>query len=222
VKIDGNTHVLRCRPQGVPVRVRQHGLVELFRQANGKGRSGLKISVESRIGAAECEPVEILAMLLSGEFDIVHFSGHGYFDAELPESTGWIFGRETVVTARDIFRARRVPRLVFANACFSGVLRSGAAFAPEEASHALATIAHAFFERGVPNYIGTGWPVDDAQAVTMADRFYTSLLDRQPIGQALWAGRRAIFDEAIESTWGAYQHYGDPADRMLPSIEQRS
>ena len=31
-----------------------------------------------------------------------------------------------MLTARDIFRARKVPRLVFDNACFSGVLRGKA------------------------------------------------------------------------------------------------
>jgi len=196
-------------------------VVELFRAAGGKKfEDGLKLKVDvhSRIGAAECEPVEILAMLLSGDFDIVHFAGHGDFDAEHPDSTGWIFGRDTVLTAREIFRARRVPRLVFANACFSGVVRPGVAFAPEEASQALATIAHAFFERGVPNYIGSGWPVDDAQALKMADRFYQALLSRQTVGRALHEGRLAVFSEGIEPTWGAYQHYGDPDETLLPPL----
>jgi hypothetical protein len=60
---------------------------------------------------------------------------------------------------------------------FSGVARGGAV-GPGELSPALATIAQAFFERGVR----TTWermPVDDAQALTMADRFYTNLLQRQ-------------------------------------------
>ena len=62
-----------------------------------------------------------------------------------------------------------------------------------------------------------GWPVDDAQALTMADCFYTNLLQRQTIGDALAAGRKSIFDEEVESTWGAYQHYGDPNDTVLRS-----
>ena len=153
--------------------------------------------------------------LLTGDFDLVHYSGHGDYNADDPDSTGWIFGFGKVLTARDIFRARKVPRLVFANACFSGVVREGGAFGPDELSPALATVAHAFFERGVPNYVGTGWPVDDAQALTMADRFYSELIQRKTLGDALCAGRKAVFDEQIESTWGAYQHYGDPNDTIL-------
>ena len=152
---------------------------------------------------------------MSGDFDIVHYAGHGDYNAAEPDSTGWVFGMNTVLTARDIFRARKVPRLVFANACFSGVVRDGPAFSRDEMAPALATIAQAFFERGVPNYVGSGWPVDDAQALTMADRFYREMIQRKSIGDALYTARKALFDEAIESTWGAYQHYGDPNDTIL-------
>ena len=192
-------------------------VVEVLKRANGRPNTenSLSIDVHQRIGAAECDPVEILALLLSGDFDIVHYAGHGDYNADDPDSTGWVFGRDTMLTARDIFRARKVPRLVFANACFSGVVREGRAFAPDELSPALATIAHAFFERGVPNYVGSGWPVDDAQALTMAESFYRAIVERRTIGDALHAGRKAVFDEQIESTWGAYQHYGDPNDTLL-------
>ena len=105
--------------------------------------------------------------------------------------------------------------MVFANACFSGVLHAGQAFAADELSRGLATIAQAFFERGVPNYIGTGWPVDDAQALSIAGTFYQTLLQRASIGSALNVARRAVFDEGLESTWGAYQHYGNPQDHLL-------
>jgi CHAT domain-containing protein len=95
------------------------------------------------------------------------------------------------------------------------VLQAGRAFAADELSHGLATIAQAFFERGVPNYIGTGWPVDDSQALTVAKTFYQALLRPESIGSALSAARRAVFNERIESTWGAYQHYGDPQEHLL-------
>ena len=192
-------------------------VVELLKGAHGQkvGKSALDIDVHHRIGAAECDPVEILALLLSGDFDVVHYAGHGDYNPDSPDDSGWIFGSDKVLTARDIFRARRVPNLVFANACFSGVVREGSALTPDEMSPALATIAQAFFERGVPNYVGSGWPVDDAQALTMADRFYRELIQRKSIGEALFTGRKAIFDEQIESTWGAYQHYGDPNDTIL-------
>jgi len=192
-------------------------LVEVFKAMNGRvvGGSEIEVQVDHRIGPGECEPIEILAMLLSGDYDIVHFSGHGDYDSKNPKLSGWVFGEDRVLTAVDIFRARQVPRLVFANACFSGVLREGSGVDPDSQARGLASIAEAFLERGVPNYIGTGWPVDDQQAVKVAQLFYDSLLNRDGIGKALQGARQAVFQEGFGSSWGAYQLYGDPGDTIL-------
>ncbi|MFO1435027.1 MAG: CHAT domain-containing protein [Gammaproteobacteria bacterium] len=188
-------------------------VVECLRDAKQVGN--VRVEVESRIGPGECDPVEILAQLISVDFDIIHYCGHGDYDPRAPLTAGWVFGKKRLITASDIFRARRVPRLVFANACFSGVLHAGEALASPELSRATATIAQAFFERGVRNFIGAGWPVSDDGASTLAGAFYKGLLQRQSIGTALLNARRAVFDLEGDSTWGAYQHYGDPADRVL-------
>ena len=62
---------------------------------------------------------------------------------------------------------------------------------------------------------GSGWPVNDEQALSMAEVLYRVLLGRETIGKAMQDARRAIFDLQMESTWGAYQHYGDPNDTVL-------
>jgi CHAT domain-containing protein len=183
-------------------------------------RPDLRIDVESRIGPSECDMVEILAQVLVGGFDVVHFAGHGDYDPANPTRSGWIFGRDQVLTARDIFRARRVPRLIFANACFSGVIREAAAQAPDELSKGLASIAQAFFERGVPNFIGSGWPIGDQQAAGFAETFYEHALGTSPrLLDALTAARKRVFDEGIGATWGAYQHYGNPGDQLFKHQE---
>ena len=192
-------------------------VVDVLRRMN---RPGLRIDVESRIGPSECDMVEILAQVLIGGFDVVHFAGHGDYDPANPSRSGWIFGRDQVLTARDIFRARRVPRLIFANACFSGVIRDATAHAPDELSKGLASIAQAFFERGVPNFIGSGWPIGDQQAASFAETFYENALGTNPrLLDALTAARRRIFDEGIGATWGAYQHYGNPGDQLFKNKE---
>lgn len=179
-------------------------------------RSGVSIDVESRIGASECDMVEILAQVLTGGFDVVHYAGHGHYDPTNASASGWIFGDKQVLTARDIFRARRVPRLIFANACFSGVVREGASFAPDELNKGLASIAQAFFERGVPNFIGSGWPISDSQAANFAEAFYENALGTCPhLLEALTRARKRIFDEGTGPTWGAYQFYGEPGDRLF-------
>jgi hypothetical protein len=193
-----------------------------------KASGELDIEVVSRIGHEECRIVDILNFFFNKNFDVIHFSGHGVFDAEHPNQSGWVFGKNSVFSAREIFRTRRVPRLVFANACFSaatlGVGRPkgkakgkvGVAFqdkfTPEATNKKLAGMAEAFFERGVQNYIGTGWKVNDEAATRFATTFYARCLAGHLIGDALAAARREIFEYG--STWGAYQHYGQSNARL--------
>ncbi|HWP92510.1 MAG TPA: CHAT domain-containing protein [Thermodesulfobacteriota bacterium] len=208
---------------------------------------GLKIEVIDRIGPAECEPVEILALLHNEEFDVVHFAGHGIFDQEKPSRSGWVFGLDKgqpeklrTLSALEIFRLRRAPRLVFSNACFSAVVYRGKPLTAEEMNRNLAGLAEAFFERGVLNYIGAGWPVQDDLAIGFATEFYTQALIGRPakslgsnsnlfsgekpgsakgrpnpltLGQAVSEARRLILHNG--STWGAYQHYGQASDKLI-------
>jgi pimeloyl-ACP methyl ester carboxylesterase len=198
-------------------------VVEVLTEIQSAARSyqpPLELEIEERIGAEECDPIEILALLLSGEFDLVHYAGHGFFDDKQPDRGGWVFGREVVLSAREIFRARRVPRLVVANACFSGVVRPGQPFTPQEAQKALAGLAEAFFERGVQNFIGAGWPVGDEAAVEFARTFYREALraDPAPLREATRAARKAI--QGLGPTWGAYQHYGSGTTGLVPGARQ--
>jgi hypothetical protein len=190
-------------------------LDDIRRQTEKAGQK-LNLTVVRRIGPEECDPIEILALLLNGDFDVLHYAGHGVFDDAHPERGGWVFGRDRILSAREIFRARRVPRLIVANACFSAVVRPGQAFGAEETSHKLAGMAEAFFERGVRNFIGSGWPVDDNAAVTFARTFYTeALAGGQPkvLREAVRAAREAIQNQG--QTWGAYQQYGSGATELV-------
>ncbi|WP_414684833.1 CHAT domain-containing protein [Methylosinus sp.] len=90
--------------------------------------------------------------------------------------------------------------------------------------------AQAFFARGIPNYIGAGWPVDDYWGRVFAEQFYSRALGlstkagaaaREPdtIGKALLGARRTTFQMSGDAcaTWAAYQHYGRAQDRLLAS-----
>jgi hypothetical protein len=84
------------------------------------------------------------------------------------------------------------------------------------------SLADEFFRRGVQDYVGTAWPIDDAGAVLFATTFYDALLPDPgasleaptTIGEALLKARGALADpdrvRTCGSLWAAYQHYGDP------------
>lgn len=232
-----------------------------------------------------CRPIEILKLLVHERFDIVHFAGHGKFVPETGEM-GWMLDSDCTLTAKEIFRVRQVPRLVFANACRSGNVKSAndaspgardadevkAAQNPEQlleriyeeislygndlrqkALFAHMSMAEAFFARGIPNFLGTGWNVHDDQASKFSLAFYRELIGLTSdgtadggkcIGEALKIARNTIspkknldyeiYGDASEieeehdmaperldhahsfhNTWGAYQHYGLPTDRLF-------
>jgi hypothetical protein len=177
------------------------------------------------ISAKSCDPLELAMLLVNEQYDLVHYAGHGMCDP-VTAQTGWVFAADCVLSAKEIFRIRQVPRLVFANACFSAVATDYG----EQRKH-MAGLAQAFFGRGIPNYIGAGWEVDDDCAAECAKWFYARLLgltgptdsDRvapvqseATIGRALRAAReRTLALKPASSSWGAYQHYGHVSDRLL-------
>jgi hypothetical protein len=175
--------------------------------------------------ARSCDPLELAMLLVNEQYDVVHYAGHGMCDP-VTGQTGWVFAADCVLSAKEIFRIRQVPRLVFANACFSAVATGYS----EQRRH-MAGLAQAFFGRGIPNYIGAGWEVDDGCAVECARWFYACLLgltgpterdgvaaiqSEATIGRALRIAReKTLALDPASSSWGAYQHYGHVSDRLV-------
>ena len=196
-----------------------------------------------------CDPMEILKLLLVREFDIIHYSGHACFDSRT-DRKGWVFGEDCVLSASEIFRARRVPRLVFANACKSTVVSDApflggnrvdaasnsrppeAGCEAEEHNHLVGQVglAEAFFSRGVQNYIGAGWPVDDGIAKDFALAFYEKLLgidDQEPstIGAAMLQARESIYQQTFRAAAQPCEPRnlnGSPVSDSSPSENQEN
>lgn len=186
----------------------------------------LKADNQCVVSAEPCQPLELAMLVVNEQFDLIHYAGHGISDPKT-QQTGWIFAGDCILTAKEIFRVRQVPRLVFANACFSAATNDY----NEQRKH-MTGIAQAFFARGIPNFIGTGWKVDDGCARECARWFYArvlglsrpgsegDLIGQAPpatIGDALKKAREKAFALKPESSsWGAYQHYGRVNDKLLP------
>ena len=212
-------------------------LRDFFTDLREKLKGAIDFQFEARIGYEQCDIVEILSLIFDEEFDLIHFAGHGVFaekpstDTNAPNTnvSGWVFGRDEtsgelkILSAKEIFRLRRVPRLVFSNACFSSQIgsNSGSEVFKIDDNRQSAGLAEAFFLRGIENYIGAGWQVNDNYAIEFAKTFYAqTLVFRRTLGDALGEARKAISSDVIEttlidSTWGAYQHYGDSNETLV-------
>jgi pimeloyl-ACP methyl ester carboxylesterase len=186
-----------------------------------------KVEVDARIGAPNvpregplqdvtpADRLEVLSLLLGGDYDLVHYAGHGDFDPDEPDRVGWVFAGG-LLTPGEIGRIERVPAVIVSNACLSArtseVLESGRGVedARSEAG-LLPSLADEFFKLGVRNYVGTAWEVNDIGAGLFAETFYKSLLAGKPVGEAVRAARDEVWrTKRFGALWAAYQHYGDP------------
>lgn len=155
----------------------------------------------------------VRAALRSGEFDVVHYAGHAFFDPNNRARSGILCHGNQVLSGIDLANLELLPALMFFNACESGRVRSARDRKGGEATaKRLETnvgLAEALLRAGVGNYIGTYWPVSDAPAEQFAANFYREIVDGKPIGEALQRGRTEL--RGMPSVdWADYIHYGSP------------
>ncbi len=200
-------------------------LFERYNELNESDSKATRIQVKRLFGPIEATRTNVLRELMIRRYDVLHFAGHCVFEWDGDRSkSGWIFNAaaKELLTADELNRIDRIPKFVFSNACESGITPDRS----QERNDKLApSFAEAFFARGVANFVCTAWPVDDEAARTFALTLYAGLLglDRSeskitarnngPIPMHL-AIRQARLEIAAttngRTTWGAYQHYGNP------------
>jgi hypothetical protein len=150
----------------------------------------------------------LLKLFQSGDFDLVHYAGHAFFDAAAPESSGIVCAGGQVLSGRELSGLGNLPSLVFFNACEAGRIRRGPSFNLRKRVEVSVGLAEAFLRGGVANYVGTYWPVGDDSAKAFAASFYRDLLAGRSIGDALLAARHELHRlDSID--WADYIHYGD-------------
>jgi hypothetical protein len=228
-----DAHLPGAQEEGVAV-------ADLFESYNTvyKDRLGdTRVEVKRLFGPFEATRTNVLRELLVRPYDVLHFAGHCVYrwDGD-PTLSGWIFHAKNreILSANELNRIDRIPKFVFSNACESGITpdRSG-----ERSSPLAPSFAEAFFARGVANFVCTAWPVDDLAARVFALTLYSGLigiavddsgqvLDRAPNGAKVMSAAMRDARLAIartsngRTTWGAYQHYGNPYFQFFYTPEQ--
>jgi CHAT domain-containing protein len=180
---------------------------EALRALLGAGRTTLDVFEGRRATRGR-----ILDALARGSHDVLHFAGHGYFDAAEPGRSGLVCADEEVLCGRDLEGLGNLPALVFFNACEAARVRRPRAvrlFGPRRSS----SVAEAFLAGGVAAFIGTHWPVGDAAALAFSDCTYRRLLEGADLGAAVLSARRRVLElESLD--WADYVHYGNPSFRL--------
>jgi hypothetical protein len=159
----------------------------------------------------------LLELFSSGEYDVVHYAGHAYFDPLNPDSSGILCPGREVLSSADLAGIGNLPALMFFNACEAARVRKP--HKPQVAADPELSIlnriqhnvglAEAFLRGGVANYLGNNWPVGDAPAKRFAEVFYSDLLQGKTIGESLLEARKELQANRWVD-WVDYVLYGSP------------
>ncbi|MBU0490224.1 MAG: CHAT domain-containing protein [Chloroflexi bacterium] len=163
----------------------------------------------------------VLGALSSGEYDLIHYSGHAFFDQDDPKSSSLILSGNEALTAHEIQENLNGQPIVFLNACESA--RGGTIDADAETYLAYAGLtaqglASAFILGGALAFVGTLWVTYDDASGRLARHFYQRALRGQAIGEALRWARERIREEAPDDPiWASSALYGNPGLHLLDS-----
>lgn len=184
--------------------------------------------------------VEEFRMLLrSQRYDIVHFAGHGRYDAENPDRSCWMFADGPLYAfelRQTLANAEVKPWLIYGSAC-EGAREGTTSRNYHDGVYGMATAA---LSQGVAAYVGPLWKISDTDAKNIAAAFYEALLIRRTsLGEALALARRSVREgvpdldelmtrppvgigsgqDSIRSTgWAGMVLYGDPTPTILQRL----
>lgn len=174
------------------------------------GFAGVQVDA---LRGAEATWSAVRAAFRSGEYDLVHYAGHAFFDPYNRARSGIICHGEQVLSGIDLASLEKLPALMFFNACESARVRgSGGRRTDRQRGRRVeqnAGLAESLLRAGVGSYIGTYWPVSDEPAERFALTFYQALIQGESIGTALARARARLRDDG-HPDWADYIHYGSP------------
>jgi CHAT domain len=168
----------------------------------------------------------IRSALRDKAYQIVHFTGHAFFDEKQPRESGLVVhdGLLTTMSLTSWLKLHRAV-LCFVNGCETarGTDAAQGGMGAENLSdlhrrYNIYGLAKPFLESGA-YLLGTRWNLSDRGGALFASTFYRHLLDSgAPIGKAIREARRAVQEENPgDFAWASYVYYGDPRLRLSRS-----
>lgn len=143
---------------------------------------------------------------------ILHFIGHGDFDAEqkrgglcLEQADGkshWV----DAVRLATLLHDHQPLRLAFLNACQG---------AQGGRSDPFAGVAQKLVQQGIPAVLAMQFPVSDKAAIALAGAFYRTLAEGYPVDAALSEARKAIQLAGDDREWGTPVLFSRSPDQRI-------
>ncbi len=166
-----------------------------------------RIPVDVKLIATEQATYErVRAELKAQNYDVVHYAGHGSYEADSPEESSLYFWAEAdkqggIVPMRAtevrLLLGQSGVRLVYLSSCYGTASGGKVALLDDD----FLGLADAVAQAGVPSVVGYRWPVSDDGARRLALAFYKSLLDQGRPEVALWHARCELSIDRNDTTW---------------------
>lgn len=144
--------------------------------------------------------------LESENYDIVHYAGHGCYDAGKPANSYLLFWADNnkrnlrkmkAAELTTLLRKSSV-RLFYLSSCHGAATADGTDIT---VNGDFLGMAEAILQAGVPSVVGFRDSVPDPSAVQIAKYFYESLLMRGQLDVALWDARCKMAANRDDPTW---------------------
>ncbi|MFN8439899.1 MAG: SUMF1/EgtB/PvdO family nonheme iron enzyme [Caldilineaceae bacterium] len=157
--------------------------------------------------------------LLKEQFHILHFIGHGAYDAE--RQAGVILLEDENGRARRI-SGTHLGMLLHDHASLRLLLLNACEGARTAVTDLFAGVAQYLVLQGVPAVIAMQFEITDQAAITLAQAFYEALLMGTSVDVALAEARKAIFAEGNDVEWGTPVLYMRANDGRLFDLARES
>lgn len=195
----------------------QKNLIEYFEIGNRKLHASNPEATKERI----------LSEMHSGNYDIVHYGGHAFFDPQDRSKSGLIAHKNKNITKEDILGSTELPKVFFFNACESGRVRKTSkgvfnlsdkkTLDKKRSIERNVSLAETVITSGISHYIGTYWPVGDDAAKIFSGVFYKNVLNGVSVGESIRLSRQALRAKK-NYDWADYIHYGDPFSVLFETV----
>lgn len=163
------------------------------------------IEIYSLIGA-EASSTNFFNILKDHEFNILHYSGHAFFNEATPEDSGFHLS-DKKLTAKSINQnLNYIPEIIFVNAC-----ESAQTIKSDMKKGQVSGLAESFIHAGAKTFIGSLWPIDDKVASIFAHLFYQNLLqENKTVGESVLSSKNELYNLKSTYGWGSFMLFGSP------------
>ncbi len=160
---------------------------------------------------AQATWAELQSHLRKQSVHILHFVGHGLFDAQQGNG-GLLFEDEEGFT--QLISARKLAHLLRNHPSLRLALLNACEGAVSAADNPFSGVAQALVQQGIPAVIAMQQAISDRAALTFGPTFYAAVADGYPVDAALTQARMAVYAES-DWEWATPVLFSRSADNRI-------